>query len=226
MLFSRIFKFLFRSGIVFLLLVNAYVWTDFFTGRIVLNKEDKSMEKTISAYVLSNGVHTDMVLPLHTRFIDWDTVFPFGNIKSKAFDYHFIAVGWGDKGFYLNTPEWKDLKTSTALNAAFGLSAAAIHATYYRDMIPGNLCKKVSLNNDQYRKLVQYILSSLDRQGSCSSIVIPTNAQYGEDDAFYEAKGKYSLFHTCNTWTNDALKTAGTKACLWTFYDKDILRLY
>ena len=33
-----------------------------------------------------------------------------------------------------------------------------------------------------------------------------TNAQYNENDAFYEAIGSYSIFHTCNTWTNNTLR--------------------
>lgn len=45
-------------------------------------------------------------------------------------------------------------------------------------------------------------------------IFIPTDAVYGINDAFYDAKGKYSFFETCNTWANDGLKEAGQKARL------------
>ena len=45
-------------------------------------------------------------------------------------------------------------------------------------------------------------------------------------DAFYDAKGKYSLFYTCNTWANCALKAANQKASLWTVYDKGIFCHY
>ena len=49
---------------------------------------------------------------------------------------------------------------------------------------------------------------------------------YGKNDAFYEATGRYSLFHTCNTWTNNALKIAGQKACVWTPFDTGIFYHY
>ena len=49
---------------------------------------------------------------------------------------------------------------------------------------------------------------------------------YGQKDAFYEAKGSYSLFYTCNTWANNALKAANQKASLWTVYDKGIFCHY
>ena len=55
---------------------------------------------------------------------------------------------------------------------------------------------------------------------------IETDAVYGNHDIFYEAKGSYNLFYTCNTWTNSALKAANQKASLWTVYDKGILYHY
>jgi hypothetical protein len=55
---------------------------------------------------------------------------------------NYLAFGWGDKGFYLNTPEWADLKVSTALNAAFGLSSSAIHSTFYKKLRENETCKK------------------------------------------------------------------------------------
>jgi hypothetical protein len=49
---------------------------------------------------------------------------------------------------------------------------------------------------------------------------------YGTDDAFYEAKGAYDLFNTCNTWANGALKACDQKACWWTPTDKGIFHQY
>ena len=43
---------------------------------------------------------------------------------------------------------------------------------------------------------------------------------------FYEAKGSYSLFYTCNSWANQALKAANQKAALHTLTDTGIFRHY
>jgi hypothetical protein len=43
---------------------------------------------------------------------------------------------------------------------------------------------------------------------------------------FYNAKGRYSLFYTCNTWANQALKSANQKAALWTIFDFGIFQHY
>jgi hypothetical protein len=55
---------------------------------------------------------------------------------------------------------------------------------------------------------------------------IETDAVYGKYDVFYEANGSYSLFYTCNSWANQALKSANQKAALWTISDSGIFRHY
>ena len=82
------------------------------------------------------------------------------------------------------------------------------------------------ISKEQYQRLISYIERSLQTDASVNAITIGPNARYNDHDAFYEAKGSYNLFHTCNTWTNDALKVSGQKACWWTPYDKGILNLY
>ena len=47
---------------------------------------------------------------------------------------------------------------------------------------------------------------------------------FGATDAFYEARGRYSPFFTCNTWSNLALKRAGLPCCVWTPFARPILR--
>ena len=56
--------------------------------------------------------------------------------------------------------------------------------------------------------------------------LIKTDAVYGNNDAFYEAKGSYSLFFTCNTWAANALKTAKKEAPLWTATQQGIFYHY
>ena len=79
-------------------------------------------------YVQSNGIHTDLCLPVKTNLMDWNEFIapePYGH----SGQYDFISIGWGDKGFFLDTPTWAELKVSTALNAAF-LSQHNSHARH------------------------------------------------------------------------------------------------
>ena len=188
--------------------------------------EEANAKDDLSIYILTNGVHTDLVMPIKTPQIDWSQQLKFENTKSKRTDYHFIAIGWGDKGFYLDTPTWAELKFSTAFKAATGLSTAAIHATYYREMKEGPDCVKIDISNNQYQRLVDFIQKDFIRQKNGDVTHIQTDAIYTDSDAFYDATGSYSFFHTCNSWTNRALKAAGQKASFWTPFDKGIFYQY
>lgn len=188
--------------------------------------EKTSEPKTIEAYILTNGVHTDIVVPVKNAQFDWSKEIPFENTLSKKSDYQYLSMGWGDKGFYLDTPEWADLKASTALKAAFWMSESAMHCTYYYKMTEGEDCKKIMLTPTQYQHLIDFIRAKFDRDASGKVQFIKTNAVYGNNDAFYNAKGKYSFLDTCNTWANQALKATGQKAALWTPTDFGIFRHY
>lgn len=182
--------------------------------------------KNITAYILTNGVHTDLVMPVKSEEIDWSQSIPFENTLSKRTDYKYLSVGWGDKGFYLDTPTWADLKVSTALKAAFWMSESALHCTYYNTMTEGKDCKKIMLTHDQYVALIDFIQTKFDRDQNGKPILIKTDAVYGDNDAFYDAKGSYSFLNTCNTWSNNALIVAGQTAALWTASDFGIFQHY
>lgn len=185
-----------------------------------------SLPKNIEVYVLSNGVHTDIVLPIKNEFKDWNTIFPIANTRGKNQIQQYVSIGWGDKGFYLHTPEWKDLTLKTALVAGLGIGETALHVTYYNVMIENDHCYKVMIDSAQFKALSDYIINSIDKDELGKSILIDTKAQYGQDDAFYEAKGAYNLFFSCNTWANKGLNKANMPSGLWTVFDKGILRHY
>lgn len=207
------------------LLVGLYLLAAFGLSRITVAAKP-AVNSNIDMYILTNGVHTDLVMPVRNSQIDWSKSILFSNTKGGDTTAQWIAFGWGDKGFYLETPTWADLKFSTAFKAATGLSTAAIHATYYRSMREGDDCIHTTIDSAKYAQLIAYIQESFKRGGDNQVMHIETNANYGDTDAFYEAKGSYSLFHTCNTWANSGLKACGQKACWWTPFDKGIFYQY
>ena len=220
---KKIFKYILFTIITLIVLIGIYLLSERILSRISVNDTENSEPKNITMYVMSNGVHTDLVLPTKTDFIDWSTIFSFENTLGKKTDFKYIAIGWGDKGFYLNTPEWKDLKASTAFVAATGIGETALHVTYYNNIKLDDLTKKIEITDTQYQNLIKYIENSIELGSDSKPQLIETTAQYGQNDAFYEAHRSYSIFFTCNSWTNDALKTAGIKASKWVAFDKGIL---
>jgi uncharacterized protein (TIGR02117 family) len=180
----------------------------------------------VSIYIQTNGDHTDIIVPVKNKIKDWTNEISYQNTTSRDTTCSYVAIGWGDKGFYLNTPTWSQLKFSTAFKAAFWLSTSAIHTTFCKDVHENDDCKKLTLSNEQYASLVNYIENGFKRSVSNYTISIKTTANYDNEDAFYEAKGRYNLFYTCNTWANNALKSCGQKAAFWTVFDVGIFRHY
>ena len=218
------FRILFTVLVSVLFFIVFYLSTAFICARISVN-DVVSKEGNVTVYIKSNGVHTDLVLPVKSRKLDWSKIFPYANTKGKDSTSKLLALGWGDKGFYLNTPTWGDLTLSTAFKAMFGLSTSALHTTYLDTIQVSGTCKKILMTQNEYDLLVRYIKRTISTNRG-KSIFIPTNAVYGTNDAFYEASGSYHLFSTCNTWTNRALKYSNKKACFWTPFDTGILNQY
>lgn len=201
-----------------------YLSSEYFLSRWSV-AEVSSLDKKYQIFIKSNGVHTDIVLPIKSDIINWSELFPFENTLSKSTDFSYVGIGWGDKGFYLDTPTWAELKVSTALIAGLGIGTTALHITYYKDIQEDDLTIKVAISKEQYASIVSTVKKNLQYENG-KSINIKTNAQYNENDAFYEAIGSYSIFHTCNTWTNNTLREAMLPSLKWLAFDRGILNLY
>ncbi|WP_428229704.1 TIGR02117 family protein [Flavobacterium sp.] len=222
---KKALKITLRIFLVLLGFILIYLIAVFSLSKITV-KQEPNTKPEVEIYILTNGVHTDIVMPTKNDQIDWSKQVKFENTKAADSTYKYLAMGWGDKGFYLETPEWSDLKASVAFKAASGLSTTAIHATYYKNLKEGDDCKKMAISKEQYDRLIQYISKSFQKDNSGNFLPIKTNAVYGKNDAFYEANGSYSLFHTCNTWANSGLKASGQKCCYWTATDSGIFSKY
>lgn len=222
---KKIFKIAFKVLLGFVAFISLYLLLAFSLSRISIDGEPNTKEE-ITIYILSNGVHTDLVLPIRSELHDWSKEVKFSNTVSKDTAFNYLAMGWGDKGFYLETPAWSELKASVAFKAAFALSTTAIHTTYYKTMTENETCKKIKISKEQYKRLTDYILESFQKDKEGHLINIATKAVYGKDDAFYEAHGSYSMLHTCNTWANNGLKKCGQKHCFWTPFDTGIFLNY
>lgn len=194
-------------------------------SKITVNKDNStSINDSIEIFVATNGVHTDIVLPLTNDLIDWKNFVNPEYTKSGYDNYRYVAFGWGDKGFYLETPTWAELKFKTAFKALFFLSSSAMHVSFYRNVKENDGCKSIKVDKNKYMKIIEYVTNSFKLENN--SPILIKDASYGINDSFYEATGKYNLFYTCNTWTNNGLKYAGLKGCYWTPFDSEILNKY
>ncbi|MBT2559938.1 TIGR02117 family protein [Pedobacter sp. ISL-68] len=222
---KRFLKYAGRCSIAFITLIGLYFLIAFCCSRITINT-NPSNPKEVAIYIMTNGVHTDIVVPAVSAEINWTKEIRYQNTLEADSTYQYLAMGWGDKKFYLETPEFSDLKLSNGLRAISGLSTSAMHTTYYKKILEDASCKKIMISKTQYQQLINYILNSFRKDEAGHLINVKSNIHYDIGDAFYEAEGSYSIFKTCNTWANAALKSCGQKSCLWTIFDTGIFLKY
>lgn len=221
-----------RYALRFILALLAFLVVYVLAARLLpyipVNKDAQQVgQEDMSIYIMTNGVHTDIVVPVKNSRMDWTRYVSYAHTDDKDSSLPFVGIGWGDKGFYLETPEWKDLKVSVAIKAMFHLGTAALHVTFYKQIRSGEDCKEIRISFEEYDRLVQFIADSFQKDANGNSIHIPSeNDGYGTTDAFYEANGSYDIFNTCNTWANNALKACGQRACFWTATDRGIFYHY
>lgn len=177
-------------------------------------------EGDVIIYVQSNGVHTDVCLPVDTKWYNWLDFIPIHDYPSDA-QCDYVVIGWGDKGFFLDTPTWEELKLSTALNAAFLPSDAAMHVAYCEQPEENASHRAVYLTAKEYKGLVEYVQNSFVLQGQAVDIL--PNPGYTPYDRFYEGGSSYHLFNTCNSWTNGALKAANVKTGIFALFPGGVM---
>lgn len=222
---KRILKYTGRFLIVFIAVIGIYFLTAFCCSRITINANPTNA-KEVAIYIMTNGVHTDIVVPAVSEEMNWTKEIRYQNTLEADTSYQYLAMGWGDKKFYLETPEFSDLKLSNGLRAISGLSTSAMHTTYYKNIREDANCIKIMISKTQYQQLIHYTLNSFQKDEAGHVIPVKSNIHYDIGDAFYEANGSYSIFKTCNTWANAALKSCGQRSCLWTIFDTGIFLKY
>jgi uncharacterized protein (TIGR02117 family) len=214
---KRLFRLLGKCLLAFLAATGLYVGSAWLAMFVPVNS-NAPQQGPIAIYVQSNGVHTDLLLPLAAEGISWQHLlddFPQVSPSSEA----YLAFGLGERAFYIHTPAWEDLSPSVAFKALFWPTASAMHVTYYAQApSPNSRCHRLLINQAQYKALSAYIQASFGKKA-----ILIRNAGYGSRDNFYEAPHAYHLFYTCNDWTNQALRQAGLRAALWSPFDWGIL---
>lgn len=179
------------------------------------NPEWTEPESGIEIMVETNGVHTGIVMPVDSAVKDWRETFPSaGQPRADGQLPTHIAIGWGEKEVFLNTPTWSDLKPATALRIIFAGGEALMRVGHYVRPAPSEYHRPVRLRAEEYARLVERIEAALPP--------VPPGATRRSYDSFepgarnYDALGRYTLGNTCNTWIGDVLADAGMRIGLWT----------
>lgn len=193
-----------------MLLALGYATAGLIGGAIPTNTGWREPVDGVRIQVSSNGVHTGLIVPLVAAGVDWrDLIRPEDLADPRYAGYPAIEIGWGERTFYLETPTWGDVKPLTILWAGLGSDRTVMHVGHLPFPAPDADSRAITLRPAEYRRLAAFIRASFAPRGW-------HRPGYFSNDAFYEARGRYSALRTCNTWTGDALRYAGVRIGAWT----------
>lgn len=187
------------------------------TGAVIpANPAWKQAQEGVRVYVIDNGIHSDIALPratlgpmLAARLRPGDLADPRQAMRSH------VAFGWGDRDFYLNTPTWAEVNPLRVGRALVGAGQTVMHISHIDEPRAGPRARVLVLRPDELGRLRAYLQGSFGEGRPVRG--------YGANDAFYVARGGYSLLHTCNGWTGAALRHAGVRTGVWTPFASGVM---
>jgi uncharacterized protein (TIGR02117 family) len=175
----------------------------------------------VTVFLRTNGVHAELVLPAAAPY-DWRMELPPADVvdaarlaRPPALDW--IAFGWGDRAFFIETRTWADLRTGTAASALLGRGPAAMYIDYIARPEDYRV-RRIDLSAGQYERLVAGLRAGFARDAAGRPRRID-DPGYFDTDAFYEGTGRYSLVLTCNEWIRRVLADAGVRTAVWSPFD-------
>lgn len=151
-------------------------------------------------YVLRRGKHTDLVLPVE------ELGEPLATLATDFPGARYLVFGFGDRQYVLATHQnlWHALLAplpGPGLMLVTGLQETPEQAYGADHLAP------LTVSGSGMRKLQDFVWSSLERDGQ--GAVHPYLPGKLPGNVYYSATYTYYGFYTCNTWTAEALHTAG-----------------
>lgn len=213
----KILKIILKWLLYILVIPIVYLVVSLILTEITIDRKATSTISNNTVFLNTNGVHLNIILSKN----DMNSNLLKDLVYSETENY--IAFGWGDENFYINTPTWNDLTFSNAFQALFLKSSTLMHVTRYKQK--QNDWVKIEINKSELQKLNEYILNTFKKDEKGNKIILK-NKGYSRVDDFYKAKGSYSCFKTCNSWINSAFKESELKSCYWTPFDFGLIKKY
>lgn len=182
-------------------------------------------QPTLPVYLISNGWHVWLALPLREGNTDWNAWLAGDTAADPSGpDGGYVAFGWGDRDFYLATRRPVDFRPDLAVAALLGRGPAAMHVMRISEPdLAAHQTRRLEVDSLQYHALAAYIRAGFEAGADGRPRQLP-EAGFGENDAFYEAVGRYSPFRTCNEWISAGLRAAGLPTGWWTPFPFGLMR--
>jgi uncharacterized protein (TIGR02117 family) len=205
------------AAIALLVPIGLYLAAIVILGRVPTNNAWTEPAQGVTIFVQTNGVHTGIVMPAVAGGIDWRDRVKASDLPDPRGAGAWLAFGWGDRGFYIDTPTWRQARFSTIVRALTGSGDTVMHVDHLDPFAADANWRQLRLRPAEYRRLAEFIAATFDDGRQVTTGYTPR-------DVFYAARGHYSALRTCNVWTGDALRHAGVRTGQWTPFADDVMR--
>lgn len=180
----------------------------------VINCKNTQEKCDFLVCINNDGMHTNIVLPVKNKIIDWNQFINISMIgKNRTDNYKYLTFGWGDRDFYIQTPTFAELNIVTAFKALFLPTPSTILVQGFSHIPQNRETKCVKVTKTDYLQLTQFIQNTFEFNSQNQPIIIADGHLFSS--GFYAAKGSYSILRTCNNWTAEALRKANVDTPLW-----------
>lgn len=220
MIRARLFRIVAAAVLAPAVPIAGYAAAGWIGGLLPAHADWRPPQQGVRVYVISNGIHVALVVPKVAAGVDWRGRARAADLRDPRYaGYDHVAIGWGERAFFLETQTWADVRPATILHAAWGSDRTLIHLEHEPRPTAGDGARSLLLRPAEYRRLAAYIQASFAAEAK----VLPG---YGANDAFYTARGRYSGLRTCNSWIGDALRFAGVRIGRWTPFPATVMRWF
>ncbi|WP_337925479.1 DUF2459 domain-containing protein [Croceicoccus gelatinilyticus] len=202
------------------LAVGCYFLAGWVGSSIPANRDFVEAPNGVEIIVATNGVHTSIAVPLRSEDMDWTRVFPPSETANPFRPYTHVAISWGERAVFLDTPTWGDLSPLTVLRVMSVGGDALYHVEHWVRPAPSPDFRTIRITHRQYRALVRALLRNLPERTADRAVY----AGYTDQDVFYDARGTYTVYKTCNEWTGETLRMAGIETGAWTPFAGSVMK--
>lgn len=168
----------------------------------------------VTIHVVSNGFHTDIVVPTVSDAMDWRPLLRLSPITRQAVDAPYLAIGWGSQAAYTTLGTLADLSPGLLFEAV-AFDASVVHLQPVATIGEGENVRRLAVTREGYRRLVRHVEDSLSRDEDGQAVVLD-GITHGTGDAFLRGRDRFWLLRSCNVWVGEALRAAGRPVGLWT----------
>lgn len=169
-------------------------------GRPGYRPEPAAAARIATVYVIDRGWHTDIGLGAG------DVHGPLATLEADFPGVRYLVFGFGDRA-YLLSPYRSAIDMIAALVPGRGAMLVTALRAPPAAAFGASHVVALGVTAGGLDRLNAFIWKDMSRAGRGPAVRIAAGPYPGS--AFYAATATYDAFHTCNTWTAEALQAAG-----------------